>query len=673
MTAGAVITFSRMHPADQHGIKRLARFAVALGILVGSGPADAANPAPPAPTYVGSGACTGCHADQSAAWRGSMHALAWQQPTPESVLGDFNDAVFEHRGVTTRFTRRDGAFVIETQGADGAVKAFPMAGVAGVAPLQQYLLETEPGRLQAFDVAWDVVGKRWYHLYPDADLPPEDGLHWTGPYKNWNARCAECHATGFAKNYAPKSHRYASAETEIGVGCEACHGPGEAHLEWTKAPTAFDPARRRGLTREGLTIGFTEASAETEIQQCAGCHSRRDAIGDTSPVPGTPYHDSYRLALLRDGLYYADGSIRDEVYVYGSFLQSRMYAQGVRCSDCHDPHRAAVKPDPDPVCLQCHSPAGNPRFPRLARAEYADPSHHFHKPSSDGAKCVSCHMVERTYMGIDGRRDHSFRIPRPDLAAETGAPDPCTGCHTGRDAGWAAAAIAQRFPQSTHRGPHFSQTFAAARRDPAKAAEDLLRIAEGDGYPAIVRASALDLLRGATDAAAAVRAAHLIGDPDPLVREAAIGTVRALPPSDRADFIGPALDDPTRSVRIAAAREILAVPREFLPAGLDDRIRAAMSEWRASLLVKADFPETQLAIAGVALVLKNMDAAEQAFREAVALDPQLVQAWAMIARILAASGDMDGARAALEDGLRSNPSDRTLLGLQAEIDAATSR
>lgn len=124
---------------------------------------------------------------------------------------------------------------------------------------------------------------------------------------------------------------------------------------------------------------------------------------------------------------------------------------------------------------------------------------------------------------------------------------------------------------------------------------------------------------------------------------------------------------------IAAAGEILAVPREFLPAELDARIRAAMSEWRAWLLVKADFPETQLAIAGIALVLKNMDAAEQAFREAVALDPQLVQAWAMIARILAASGDMDGARAALEDGLRSNASDRTLLGLQAEIDRATSR
>lgn len=63
--------------------------------------------------------------------------------------------------------------------------------MAGIAPLQQYLLETAPGRLQSCDVVWDGVAGRWHHLYPDQDLPPGDGLHWTGPYKTWNARCAE--------------------------------------------------------------------------------------------------------------------------------------------------------------------------------------------------------------------------------------------------------------------------------------------------------------------------------------------------------------------------------------------------------------------------------------------------------------------------------------------------
>ncbi|MCH8166504.1 MAG: hypothetical protein IIC03_01025 [Proteobacteria bacterium] len=394
------------------------------------------------------------------------------------------------------------------------MRAFEVTGVAGVAPLQQYLLATGAGRLQAFDIVWDVEGERWYHLYPDQDLPPGDGLHWTGPYKNWNARCAECHATGFVKNYDAGARGYDSRQAETGVGCEACHGPGSAHVAWAKAPQGYDPAAWPGSTAKGFTIGFGAGSPETEIEQCAGCHSRREPFGDGNPLPGTAFHDAYRLALLRADLYHPDGTIKDEVYVYGSFLQSRMSANGVRCSDCHDPHTAGLKAEGSAVCAQCHSPAGNQRFPTLRLADYDDPSHHFHPKDSAGAQCVGCHMIERTYMGIDGRRDHSFRIPRPDLFLATGAPNACTDCHAERNAAWAAAQIAQRFSDSDRRGPHFSRTFAAARHDPAASAENLLGIAERDGLPGMIRASALDLLRPVADAAIAARAAPLIGDDD---------------------------------------------------------------------------------------------------------------------------------------------------------------
>ncbi|MBK0400896.1 tetratricopeptide repeat protein [Limibaculum sp. M0105] len=634
------------------GRARLA--AIGLALLAGI-PARAEPPA-----YVGTESCAGCHAAETEAWRGSHHDLAWTLPGEPHLLGAFDDAVFVHRGQRTRFTRENGAPAIETQGADGALRRFPVAGVAGIAPLQQYLLETEPGRLQSFDVTWDAERGRWYHLYPDLDLPPGDGLHWTGPYKNWNARCAECHATGYEKAYDPATRRYASHEAEIGVGCEACHGPGEAHLAWSANPPGHDPSRWPGTDARGFTAPFPRADAEAEIQQCAGCHSRREPLSDASPLPGTPFHDAYRLALLTEGLYHADGTIQDEVYVYGSFLQSKMYGKGVRCSDCHDPHRAALRVDGNATCTQCHSPAGNDRFSSLRKALYDDPAHHFHEAGTPGALCVSCHMVERVYMGIDGRRDHSFRVPRPDLGAGTGAPDACTDCHEGRGQDWAAAEIARRFPQSDHRGRHFSEAFAAARADAASAAELLLDIATSETMPGIVRATALDLLARATDERIAADASPVLADPDPLVRTAAIAVQRGAAPGPRAERLAPLLSDPARVVRITAARDMLSLPADSLPLAATGALSGAMEEWRVSLFGRADFPETQMVLGGVGLTTQNWRGAEAAFREAVELDPQLVDAWVMIARIRAGLGDPGEARRVIDRALAANPDDPML-------------
>jgi predicted CXXCH cytochrome family protein len=649
---------------------RLFVFLALIAFLV---PPSSANADGHMPGHVGSATCGGCHETTLRDWQGSHHALAWKMPDETSVLADFNGTEFGHRGVTTRFSRRDGAFLVETEGPDGAYQTFEVRGVAGIAPLQQYLVATEGGRLQALDIAWDVAGGQWYHLYPDQDLAPTNGLHWSGPYKNWNARCAECHATDFHKNYDPETRAYASTQAEVGIGCEACHGPGEAHVSWAKAPEDHDPTAWDGLTPRGFTIEFGEESAATEIEQCAGCHSRREPLGDHSPVPGTAFPDSYRLSLLRQGLYHADGSILDEVYVHGSFLQSKMYARGVRCSNCHDPHSAGLKAEGNAVCTQCHSPAGNAAFPTLKRAGYDDPGHHFHEQGTDGALCKNCHMIERLYMGIDARHDHGFHVPRPDLTFETGAPNVCTACHADRDPPWAAAEIASRYPDSERRGAHFSQTFIVARHVPATVAEDLMKIAEQGDLPAIVRATALDLLAVVADEQIAARVAPLIAHEDPLLRAAAIGLQSGALLADRLQRVVPSVEDPARSVRLTAARELLNVPAEEIPPGKVDAIGRAMKEWRESLLAKADFPEAQMAIGGTALVLRNPPAAEQAFREAVRMDPQGIEGWAMIVRILVAVGDADGARGALDEALAANPSDRNLKALSDQLDAAMSQ
>ncbi len=618
------------------------------------------------PAYIGSDTCTGCHEQQAEAWQGSHHQLAWTRPDSDALLGAFDGQTISSAGLQARFLSLPDGPAIETAGPDGKMTTFPVAGVVGIEPLQQYLLETEPGRQQSFDLVWDRERKRWYHLYPDQDLRPDDGLHWTGPYKNWNARCAECHATGFEKNYEARTKTYSSTQSEIGVGCEACHGPGAAHRDWALANGNYDATQWTGLSETGLTMDFN-AGAEAQVQQCAGCHSRREAFAAGSPLPGTPFHDSYRLSTLRPGQYHPDGQILDEVYVYGSFLQSRMYAKGVACTDCHDPHTAGRVAEGNAVCTQCHSPAGNDRFPSLRRAQYDDPTHHFHEAGSEGAQCKTCHMIERVYMGIDGRRDHSFRVPRPDLSSETGAPNACTDCHSDKTAEWAADAVARWYPDSTRRGPHFSQVIAPARRNPAQQVEGLIGIVEHAELPGIVRASALDLLAQVSSPDIAARLVPALSDPDPLVRAAAVSVQRGAEQTDILARIVGLLGDPAKTVRIAAAREFLALRIARMPDSYTKALNGAMTEWQRALLANADFPETQLVMAGIGLTTRNMSAALGAFGEAVDMDPQLVQAWTMMVRIHAALGDREAALDTVNRAISANPDDVSLGLMRADL------
>ena len=607
--------------------------------------------------YVGSAACRDCHRDAAEAWEGSHHALAWTAPTPDNIVADFDDTEFRHDGTITRFRIEEGGYYINVTEKDGVATDYKVHSVAGIEPLQQYLLETEPGKIQSFDVVWDTVGREWYHLYPDQDLPPDDGLHWTGPYKNWNARCAECHATGFEKNYSPVDLTYSSVQAETGVGCEACHGPGSAHLDWAAGRAPAEPFT--GLTDYALTID-NGAGGEVVLQQCASCHSRREAHFDGNPRPGTPYADAYSLALLRTGSYHADGQILDEVYVYGSFLQSKMYARGVTCSNCHDAHTAELKADGNGVCTQCHAPAGNPSFPTLANKMYDDPSHHFHAAGTEGAQCKSCHMIERVYMGVDGRRDHSFRIPRPDLSIETDSPNSCTDCHADKSSVWAAAAIEQWYPDSVHRGPHYGQTLAAGRRDPVSARGSLAELAENTQEPGIVRATALWLLEQAQDPQIATRLEPLLDDPDPVVRAAASGVHASAAPQLRGQRLERALEDPVRTVRIEAAKTLITVPPDSLPPSAVDKLRAAAREWQQGLVNRADFPETHLILGGTALSMRNIAGAERAFREVVRMDPQREDAWVMLVRIADAVEGPQAAARVVDEALRFLPASDTL-------------
>ena len=343
-----------------------------------------------------------------------------------------------------------------------------------------------------------------------------------------------------------------------------------------------------------------------------------------------------------------------------------MYAAGVTCSDCHDVHTASHHNEGNGVCLSCHSPAGNPDFPTLRLAEYDSPEHHFHEMGSAGAQCVSCHMIERVYMGVDGRHDHSFRVPRPDLSIATGAPNACTDCHAAEGPFWAQEALEAWFPDSAYRGAHFATDFAAWRGGDYTGTEAMAEIALSD-QPGIVRATALEMLAPQATPELAAALAPLLQDPDPLVRANAAPVQRMAPPEDMVARILPLLSDPVRVVRNAAAREMLGAPVPRLSERQQAALGAAMSEWQLTLAATADFPETQLVLGGIALTTRNLPGALASFREAVRMDPQMIQAWSMIVRLEAASGRVEEARRALDDALALNPGDSALEALADQL------
>ena len=479
---------------------------VATGIAYAAacgGYAAAQAPTRPAPGYVGTSTCAGCHAQEHAAWRGSHHDRAMEEANEKTVLGNFADARFTYAGVTSRFFRRDGRFYVNTDGPGGKLADFEIKYTFGVHPLQQYLVELPGGRLQALGIAWDARpkaqgGQRWFHLYPDRKLKAGDPLHWTGIDQNWNYQCADCHSTNLRKNYDDATRTYRTSWSEIDVGCEACHGPGSNHAAWA----TLDPTARRADASKGLPVALDERRGVTwaigtatgnatrsaprpssrEIEACARCHARRGQFDDNWH-PGAPLGNAYRIALLEPGLYYADGQMRDEVYNHGSFLQSRMHAKGVTCSDCHDPHSQKLRVPGNAVCGQCHAPS---------RFDVA--THHRHKPGSPGAACTSCHMPTTTYMGVDPRHDHSMRIPRPDRTMALGTPNACGNCHAKNGAKWAADAVARWYPERKSGQQTFAETLAAGDRGAPGAQAALASLATDATVAPIARASAISRL-----------------------------------------------------------------------------------------------------------------------------------------------------------------------------------
>ena len=597
-----------------------------------------------AATHVGRDVCVECHAEQVELWQGSHHDLAMQHVNDETVLADFSNAKFTYAGITSTFYKKNNKFMVRTDGPDGKLHDYEIKYVFGITPLQQYLVDLGKGRLQALTIAWDTRdkkegGQRWFHLYPDEEITNTDELHWTRTNFNWNSQCAECHSTNLQKNHDSATDTFKTGWSEIDVACEACHGPASNHVKWAKKisekpsdlegpdhnkglPVLFDE-RRDVVWKINSKTGNAQRSvgraSEKEIQVCAQCHARRSVIS-ADYSPGKSFLNHYIPRLLDEGMYYADGQIQDEVYVYGSFLQSKMYKAGVTCSDCHDPHSLQLRQQANGVCLQCHT-----------ADKFDTEKHHFHKADTKGALCAECHMPPRNYMVVDPRHDHSFRIPRPDLSLELGTPNACNQCHADKDAAWAAAQIKQWYGKKPAGYQRFAHALHAGRQVDSNAGALLAEQINNIETPDIARASAISSLSRYLDQSTFSVLQQGLEDEDAMVRMASVGALEGLQPAMLVRLVFPLLDDPVRSVRIEAARVLAPVPVGQLKGEQLSIYNKATAEYIESQTVNAERPEAQLNLGNYYAARGDIDKAEIAYSKAIALEDVFVPAYVNLA------------------------------------------
>jgi predicted CXXCH cytochrome family protein len=580
--------------------------------------------------FAGSARCGDCHEAQHAAWRASHHRKAMTRLGDRPDLGEGNDAALARTDLSSA-----ASFEI------------------GYAPLRQYLAVTTGGRFQVLPYAraareFEAAGSpRWFRF--DDEEAAADA--WLGDRFNANRVCIECHTTAYRKGYDAESDAYASSWLELGVGCEACHGPSAEHAAAAdhgvpEAVSVANPLSVRDAAAWVFAAGAPTAernpprSPSPVVDTCARCHSLRDAIS-AEPHAGAPFFEHFVPAVLDSNNYEVDGQIKEESYEYAAFLQSKMYRAGVGCEDCHEPHGLRLRAEGNALCATCH------------RSDVFDTlDHHRHAGEGPGTRCVDCHMPERTFMLVDGRRDHGFKIPRPDLTIAYGTPNPCNGCHGDRGPEWALATVSNTSGIDDARAA-LAGALNAVGRGSTDARALLTELAARSAASAMVRASALTALARLGEPVAGDFFGRMIEDPDPLVRAHASRLLTLAPVARQPAFARRLAGDEVAAVRHAAALSLArsAASTSSVPPFWERVLR----EYLVSLAPNYDYPEANVNAALAHAYLGEAGAAERRYRHALTLEPADVTALVNLADLYRMTGRDDEAPALLRRATAAAP------------------
>ena len=609
------------------------------------------------PHFVGKETCIDCHKLEYDLWIGSDHDLAMDFANDSSVRGDFNNAEFEYNGEVHKFYKRDNRYYVYTDGPDGNMQEFEVKYTFGSHPLQQYLVEFPGGRLQTLPLTWDTISKSWYHMagdvYPDEEVDHTNWLHWTNQAQNWNGMCADCHSTNLKKGFDINTETFNTTWSEINVSCEACHGPSSEHLKWANLPEMARPQN----TNTGLIVQTSDIDNRRYVDLCARCHTRRSALKDYD-FDWTDLLDHMIPELPREPMYFSDGQILEEDYVFGSFTQSRMYMEDVKCNDCHNVHSGKLILNGNDLCLQCH------------RSDVYDKyNHHFHKYAGeaslmvvdefgkesnvgDGAQCINCHMPGRYYMGVDYRRDHSFRVPRPDLSDQLETPNACTQCHANQSNTWAAGYLKKWYGESAN--PHYGIALAAGTHMLPGAFDKLLRLTTDDLYPVIIRATALSLIGENYPDSSKIALKNSLKDMESLIRYTAIHHFPLSSMEDVDDLI-PLLNDPVKAVRFEVAVVLSMVPEEQFPEKSKRALQNALEEYREAMEYSADFAASRHNLGNFYNNTGDPTKAMEQYKAAIRIDNLFYPAKVNLAMIYNQQGENEKAEILLKNVVENHP------------------
>jgi len=564
-----------------------------------------------------SGSCRECHQEIFTAWQSTDHALA-NRPIDPKADADALAAFHPPAGVGP---------------------GTPPELVLGHKPLWQPLLPAAGGRWQPHELAYDPAKKEWFNVFGTENRQPGEWGHWTGRGMNWNSMCAQCHMTGYRKNYHAATDSYQSTWVEHGVGCIQCHGPTAAgHGDKNKpAPTGPQPP-------------FHGDRAKM-MQTCAPCHARNEQL-TLDFQPGDNYSDHYRLTLpVEPGIYYPDGQQRDEDFNYTSVLTSRMGGHaGVTCLDCHDPHstKTILPVENNLLCLQCHAAPGRVQ-PNGVRAIPIDPlAHSHHKEGSTGNSCVACHMPTTNYMQRAPRHDHGWLKPDPLLTKELGIPNACSKCHVDEGLDWNIAKADEWYgAKMDSRQRARARAVAAAQAGRPEAAAALLGLLAAEDIPTW-RASYLSLLTpyAAVNEEVVAAGRRSLAAGEPIERAAAVRLLSGHAPAR--DWVRPLLQDPARLVRLDA--EWILSPE--LPADSPGR-----KELDAYISLSLDQPSGRLRLGQDLANRGQLAAAETEIAKAASWDPFSAGIQDVQGMVLSALGKMPEAAASLDRAAELLPTD----------------
>ncbi len=491
--------------------------------------------------------CAKCHDNETT--QCSAHPKALHHKYANREISDKLDSkVFSGRTFTSgknkySFFKDKGAFKISVTENGGKAEEFIAKFAIGVEPLIQYVVEGERGAMQVVPIAYDTAKDELFDVFEGETRNRGDWGHWLSKGMNWNSNCAYCHMTGFKKNYDSQSDSYSSSFNAHGVGCLQCHS-----------------ALPKDCGRPDIPLLKERPTPTERMGACASCHSRREHLNAERFKPGEDYFDSFRPELpVIDGVYYADGKVRDEDFVFSSFMMCRQYTAGIVCTDCHDRHtmRTARPIEKNELCLTCHAPEAR----NIKGAPTINPREHSFHGDNEGNLCVNCHMPKTVYMGRDARYDHGLTSPDPVLTKIAGIPNACSQCHDkidsdkpGRGLDWLIESFeknygSERFLRKRARSIAVHRAHKGDISAELKA--EFIRLLDLEENPAWQATIIALLSTWIADDDAFERTKKALGSPHPLVRSSAIRALSARP--DCGEILKKHLGDSSAIVRIDSA------------------------------------------------------------------------------------------------------------------------